>query len=138
MARKNCPNCELGQRNGLSALDVKGLNLLYGCSNTGGGGNTGGGTGSGGNTGGGTGGGGNTGGGSSCSNKKTSCEAHEKIGRCKSYVTWMKKNCGKTCGFCSNCRDTDENCSYHEEKGRCKSYVPWMKKNCKKACKLCS
>ena len=59
MARKGCTNCKLGQRNGLSEWDVKGLNLLYGCSNTGGGGNTGGGTGGGGNTGGGTGGGGN-------------------------------------------------------------------------------
>ena len=52
MARKGCTNCKLGQRNGLSEWDVKGLNLLYGCSNTGGGGNTGGGTGGGGNTGG--------------------------------------------------------------------------------------
>ena len=129
MARKNCRNCKLGQRNGLSESDIKGLNLLYGCSNTGGGGNTGGGTG-----------GGNTGGGSSCSNKDNNCATHVKNGHCKSYVPWMEKNCGKTCRFCSGdyCQDAVWYCANHAEKGYCQSYVPWMKENCKKACGFCS
>ena len=32
LARKGCPSCKLGQNNGFSPLDIKGLNDLYGCS----------------------------------------------------------------------------------------------------------
>jgi len=34
LAKKGCPSCQLGQRNGFSALDIKGLNDLYGCGDT--------------------------------------------------------------------------------------------------------
>ena len=48
LARKGCGSrttgeCQLGQYNGFSASDVKGLNILYGCSDTGTGGGGGGG-----------------------------------------------------------------------------------------------
>merc|ERR1711963_1036901 len=32
LARKGCPSCKLGQNNGFSPLNIKGLNDLYGCS----------------------------------------------------------------------------------------------------------
>ena len=32
LARKGCPNCQLGQHNGFTKLDLKELNDLYGCS----------------------------------------------------------------------------------------------------------
>ena len=48
LARKGCGSsttgeCQLGQYNGFSASDVKGLNILYGCSDSGTGGGGGGG-----------------------------------------------------------------------------------------------
>ena len=32
LAKKGCPDCPLGQRNGFTPLDIKGLNDLYDCS----------------------------------------------------------------------------------------------------------
>ena len=115
MARKGCRNCKLGQRNGFSALDIKGINQIYQCSDDGGDGD------------------------GTCSNKNSGCERHANDGFCKSYVVWMKNNCSKSCKFCSgyDCTDKNSVCPRYAKKGYCKSYVTWMKDNCKKACDFC-
>lgn len=86
MARKSCPSCELGQRNRLSELDVKGLNLLYSCSDSEGepDGGTDGET-----------------DGEDCEDQNQSCSGWGNAGYCTGrYEAYMKKNCAKTCNSC--------------------------------------
>jgi len=89
LARKGCGSrttgeCQLGQYNGFSASDVKGLNILYGCSDSG------------------TGGGGG-GGGEDCADKNTNCPNWAKGGYCTGqYEGYMTKNCAKSCKKCGS------------------------------------
>ena len=85
IARKGCGantsgQCRLGQTNGFSEWDIKGLNLLYKCSDTGGGG-------------------GGTGG--DCRDKNSNCPRWKNEGYCKGrYEEWMTSNCAKSCNTC--------------------------------------
>ena len=87
LARKGCGSrtkgeCQLGQYNGFSSSDVKGLNILYGCSDSG------------------TGGGGG-GGGGDCADKNTNCPDWANAGYCRGeYEGYMTKNCAKSCKKC--------------------------------------
>ena len=74
LQRRDCPTCSLGQRNGFSALDITGINTLYGCSE----------------------------GGSSCLDQHVWCNYYASRGYCNYYyVAWMRLNRRKSCSICS-------------------------------------
>lgn len=117
---KNNPNEVLGQRRGLSAIDIKQLRKYYKCR---------------------------SGGGTRpvnpptmrCTDSKPFCTV---LGNYCSD-TWVKTNCKKKCRQCeSNCKDTStyaHNCPNWKRGNYCTrgKYVSWMKKHCKKTCLMC-
>ncbi|XP_057307438.1 zinc metalloproteinase nas-4-like [Hydractinia symbiolongicarpus] len=118
---KSNPNERLGQRNGLSPIDVNQLNKYYKC-----------------------------GGGptitnpppTACNNLYPFCKVLTKW--CTNQ--WVKGNCKDSCNLCNKpppppCNDKDKsgNCGYWTRAGYCKhkEYKGFMQDNCKKSCKLC-
>jgi len=104
----------IGQRNGFSALDIKGINKLY-CQ-------------------------GKIPTPSGCSDKKKVCTARKTKGYCTQgkFVGWMAQNCKKSCGKC--CHDLNSKCSSWAKSGNCtkNKYRVYMETNCKKSCRKCS
>ncbi|XP_028399992.1 zinc metalloproteinase nas-4-like [Dendronephthya gigantea] len=104
----------IGQRQRLSDLDKKQVQLLYGCVNEAG-----------------------------CERDVQSarnCQSWKGLGYCeKTYVSYMKKKCCKTCSSpvtgCNSDVQSTRNCQYWKRLGFCqKTHVNYMKKNCCKTC----
>jgi len=76
---KKAGACNIGNRAGFSALDVDGINKLYGCN----------------------GGTGPTGPGASCDDDDKYCPTWKDHGFCtEHYVEWMSQHCKKSCDKC--------------------------------------
>ena len=113
----NGDHTSLGQRNGLSSLDIIGINKLYcpgykaKCADND----------------------------ESCPTMASDCEDDKKR-------NWMVKNCAGTCKVCvkEKCEDkydttiSKPSCPGWAEYGFCETQRTWMEKFCSKACKLCS
>ncbi|XP_071516706.1 zinc metalloproteinase nas-4-like [Panulirus ornatus] len=111
----------IGQRTGLSELDVKGLNLLYRCSGVGptvtkptprp----------------------------TTCVDSHQHCASWAAGGNCASNRVYMAANCKKSCKLCgkAGCRDVGEHCVSWASKGECQRNPGYMLRQCKKSCKLC-
>jgi len=134
---KSDRNERLGQRDGLSEIDIRQLNTYYKCKSTGGDGKTvtkpttstttttkstrvvt-----------------------STCKDEKMFCSAISSFCSTSSYV---KRICKKTCGICYNpvkpvCLDGNRNCKFWAGKSYCRSrtYGSFMFKTCKKSCRIC-
>ncbi|XP_020628627.1 zinc metalloproteinase nas-13-like [Orbicella faveolata] len=109
----NKQGVKIGQRDGISGMDTKQMNLLYKCN------------------------GGSTGGNQGCQDDHKHCEYWASLDECKKNPDYMLKNCRKSCKICSECKDTDKNCEYWASRGECKKNPSWMLNNCKKSCQNC-
>jgi len=109
----NKQGVKIGQRDGISGMDAKQMNLLYKCN------------------------GGSTGGNQGCQDDHKHCEYWASLDECKKNPDYMLKNCRKSCKICSECKDTDKNCEYWASRGECKKNPSWMLNNCKKSCQNC-
>ncbi|XP_066973579.1 hatching enzyme 1.2-like [Macrobrachium rosenbergii] len=118
----------IGQRDGFSDLDVKGLNLLYKCSGV-------------------------TPVTTSttttarptpkpvdCVDLNTFCPSWASEGQCKSNPGYMRVNCKKSCNTCGTevCGDIAGNCGSWSASGECERNPAFMKQNCRRACGFCT
>lgn len=107
--KKNSGGCKIGEQKDFSDTDIRKLNTMYECTGylrVG------------------------------CTDKyATHCPRWAKT-YCKSYATWMNRNC---CQSCTNaCKDRYKNCIYWSSQGYCQGrYKAWMSANCKKSCGTC-
>jgi len=125
---KRNSNEKLGQRNGLSAIDIRQLNKYYKC------------------------------GGVTVKPTKTTTvvqNCNNKYSFCTSLTGWctrhsfVKANCKKSCNLCdtrptvtkrpASCIDTNSNCNYWKNQNYCRSrtYTSYMRKSCRMSCGLC-
>ena len=124
---KSNPRETLGQRNGLSAIDVRQLNKYYECRGTG------------------------TGTkpkpttrpDPSCQNSYLFCSAPAITRYCRRTTKegkWVKKYCKKSCNLCvtRSCIDKNGYCKNWARGGYCTGrHAGYMKANCAKSCKKC-
>ncbi|KAG1667126.1 Zinc metalloproteinase nas-15 [Nymphon striatum] len=125
---------KIGQRNGLSQVDIAKLNAMYKCGTTPTTGPT---------TRPSTGGPITTTGPKECKDLHNSCAGWAKRSECDKNAKWMKKYCPLSCGSCEiieNCQDKRDECKKWTASGFCddKSLASFMSTSCPKSCKVCS